>query len=95
MTDMVKIAVAEAKARFSELLDRAGRGERFLVLRHGRPAAAIVPAAAVVQIDEGPGPSGLAALAGALADWDELDAVVEDIYAARRRAIDRPAPTFD
>ena len=95
MTNMVRIAVAEAKARFSELLDRASRGERFLVLRHGRPAAAIVPAAAADQMDNAPAPLGLAALAGAFADWDDLEAVVDDIYAARRRAADRPAPTFD
>ena len=39
-----------------------------------------------------PAPTGLAAIAGALAEWDELDDVVADIYAARRVSEDRPAP---
>ena len=36
------IAVAEAKAAFSELASRASAGERFLVLRRGKPVAALV-----------------------------------------------------
>jgi hypothetical protein len=40
-------------------------------------------------------PSGLAALAGALADWEDLDDVVEEIYATRRASADRPAPDLD
>ena len=32
---------------------------------------------------------------GALAEWDDLDEVVEEIYAARRRSCDRPAPELD
>jgi prevent-host-death family protein len=90
---MTSIAVAEAKARFSELLDRVSRGERFLVLRHGRPTAALVPAAAVAE--PAPAPAGLAAVAGALAAWEDLEAVVEDVYTARRRAQDRPVPSLD
>jgi prevent-host-death family protein len=93
MTRVIRIAVAEAKARFSELLDRASRGERFLVVRHGRPMAALVPVADAVA--PRPAPAGLAAVAGALADWTELATVVDDIYAARRRAQDRPAPSLD
>lgn len=90
---MTRIAVADAKARFSELLDRVSRGERFLVLRHGRPTAALVPAAEAVPPK--PAPTGLAAIVGALADWEELAGVVDEIYQARRRAQDRPAPSFD
>jgi len=37
-------------------------------------------------------PAGLAAVAGALAEWEELPSVVEEIYASRRRARDRAAP---
>ena len=90
---MTSIAVAEAKARLSELLDRVTRGERFLVLRHGRPVAALVPFAAVAAPERAP--VGLAAVAGALAEWDDLDGVVEEIYAARRRAQDRPVARID
>jgi prevent-host-death family protein len=93
LTDVTTIPVADAKARFSELLDRVRQGERFLVLRHGRPAAALVPAAAVAPMETTP--VGLAAVAGTLAEWADLDAVVEGIYAARERATDRPAPPLD
>jgi prevent-host-death family protein len=44
---MKKMSVAEAKARFSELIADARRGKRTVILRHGRPAAAVVPASAV------------------------------------------------
>jgi hypothetical protein len=40
-------------------------------------------------------PVGLAAVAGALADWEELDEVDSDVYAARRRNRDRPVPALD
>ena len=86
------VSTAEAKRRFSELVDRVGEGERFLVSRRGRPAVALVPPAP--ELFEAPHrpPSGLAAVAGALADWHELDDVVEEIYVARRGSEDRPAP---
>ena len=37
-------------------------------------------------------PSGLATLAGALGDWDDLDEMVAEIYAARSNSPDRPGP---
>ena len=89
------VGTAEAKRRFSELVDRVGEGERFLVSRRGRPAVALVPPAPGLFEPPGPPPSGLAALAGALADWPELDEVVGEIYAARRGSGDRPAPDLD
>lgn len=86
------LGVAEAKRRFSELVDRVGSGERFVVSRRGRPAVALVPPTPEAMQGEAEGPIGLAAMAGALAEWDDLDEVVEEIYAARRRSSDRPAP---
>jgi prevent-host-death family protein len=83
------LGVAEAKRRFAELIDRVQRGERFLVSRRGRPAVALVPPHAGLRQHSQVPPAGLAAVAGALADWEELDQVVADIYAARRRARDR------
>jgi prevent-host-death family protein len=44
---MKKMSVAEAKAHFSELIEDARRGRKTVILRHGKPAAAVVPAAAV------------------------------------------------
>ncbi len=39
---MIKISVAEAKNRFSELLARAELGEDIAVTRHGKPVARLV-----------------------------------------------------
>jgi prevent-host-death family protein len=44
MDHMRKTSLVKAKAHLSELVDAAEhRGQRILVLRHGKPAAAIVP----------------------------------------------------
>ena len=40
------ITVVDAKKRFSEVLRRAGAGERFVVTNHGHPIAQILPPAA-------------------------------------------------
>lgn len=90
-----RLSTAEAKRRFSELVDRVGAGERFLVSRRGRPAVALVPPLAEALEGAGVPPTGLAALAGALADWDGLEEAVEEIYTARRGSADRPAPNLD
>ncbi len=45
---MRKTSLAEAKARLSALVDDAEyRGRKTLILRHGKPSAAIVPVAVV------------------------------------------------
>lgn len=93
MTQLV--GVAEAKRRFSELLDRVGAGEHIVIARRGKPAVALVPPDEALVRGPRAAPTGFAALAGALAEWDELDDVVADIYAARRAAEDRPAPAID
>ena len=89
------INVAEAKRRFSELIERVGHGERIVIARRGTPVMGIVPPNEV----GGPAggvtrrqPVGLAAVAGALSDWDDIDDAVAEIYAQRDRAADRPAP---
>jgi len=38
------IAASEAKAKFSELLDRAQKGESFSITLHGEEAAHLIPA---------------------------------------------------
>ncbi len=88
--DRAVLPVAEAKRRFSELIDRVERGERILVSRRGKLAVALVPARN--EADARSAPVGLLAVAGALGDWDDLDEVVADVYAARRRAKDRRVP---
>jgi prevent-host-death family protein len=84
-----ELGVAEAKSRFSELLDRVARGERFVVSRRGRPVVALVPPE---EADDRPRPKGLAAGAGALADVAGFAEIMRDVYASRRKAKDRPAP---
>jgi prevent-host-death family protein len=89
------LGVAEAKRRFSELIDRVGDGEQFIVARHGRPAVALVAPSERSMRAGDRRPIGLAAVAGALADWEEIDEVVRDLYASRRRSHDRPVPSLD
>lgn len=40
---MNAVGDTEAKAKFSELLDRVGRGEEIVITRDGKPAARLVP----------------------------------------------------
>jgi prevent-host-death family protein len=95
MTHWETLGVAEAKRRFSELIDRVGDGERFLVRRRGRPALALVPPTTEALDDAPAKPLGLAAVAGALADWDDFPKIMEEVVASRRKARDRPAPKLD
>ncbi len=86
------LGVAEAKKRFSELIDRVGRGERFLIVRRGKAAMVLVSPDQATRSGSEQKPVGLAAVAGALSDWEEINEVVDEIYASRRRARDRVAP---
>ncbi len=86
------LGVAEAKRRFSELIGRVGSGERFVVSRRGRPAVVLAPPTPESLRGAAERPIGLAAVAGALAGWEDLDEAVQEIYAARRRSHDRSAP---
>jgi prevent-host-death family protein len=83
--------VADAKRRFSELLDRVAQGERFVVTRRGMPAAALVPPVDAALRQE-PARLGLLAFAGVLAEWPEFDEVMRDVVARRARAGTRRAP---
>ena len=40
---MPEIGAYEAKTKFSELLRRVEKGERFVITRHGRPVAVLEP----------------------------------------------------
>jgi antitoxin (DNA-binding transcriptional repressor) of toxin-antitoxin stability system len=91
-TPEAPLGVAEAKRRFSELIDRVDSGERFVVSRRGRPAVVLGPPTPEALSRTASRPIGLAAVAGALAEWEDLEEAVEEIYAARRGSRDRPAP---
>lgn len=42
---MQEIGAYEAKTHLAHLLDRVERGERFLLARHGKPVAMLIPCA--------------------------------------------------
>ena len=91
------LSVADAKRRFSELIERVGRGERFVVARRGKPALALVPADEV-QTDERPPKRGLMAVWGVLEGVEGADEWYEDmqrIVADRQNQLPRDVPYFD
>jgi prevent-host-death family protein len=45
----VAMGAFEAKNKFSELLDRVGRGAEFTITKHDRPVARLVPAVPQVK----------------------------------------------
>jgi prevent-host-death family protein len=84
------VSVAEAKNRFSELVNRASyRRERFLIERRGKPVGAIVSAEDLARLEEGAttlGGRGLLAAVGALADVEEMDGILGEIQRERGMA---------
>lgn len=87
-----RISVADAKAKFSTLLDGVlHRGERYVIERHGREVAAIVNVAELERLDRGSAvgerPAGAMALVGLWQDVPdkEIDALLADLRAARDR----------
>jgi prevent-host-death family protein len=47
-----EFSVADAKARFSELLARAEAGEEITIKRHGKPVARLVPEKRRLAVEE-------------------------------------------
>ena len=86
------VAVGEAKKRLSEIMGRvAYKGERFIILRRGKPMAGLVSTEDLERLEQEPvSPKGLLAAVGAWAEFDELDQVVEEIYRQREQSVDRP-----
>ncbi len=87
MTIMKKMSVAEAKAHFSDVVAEARRGKKIVILRHGKPAAAVVPISMVESAPKPPAMTRKEALAvfesfAQLGDPD-FDAV-GDLKAGRR-----------
>lgn len=88
-----KIRATEAKAHLSALMARAAYGgERFVIERRGRPLAALVGVDDLERLeseseDASYRLAGALALVGLLGDTNEqeLDAVLEEIYASRER----------
>jgi prevent-host-death family protein len=96
MTSDEALPVAVVKREFSRLLDAAEHGQRTVILRHGRPVAALGPIGS--EHPDLPVPrlsGGLLALLGAFGDWKTLDADMREVVAARANAADRPPPELD
>jgi prevent-host-death family protein len=75
----LRVAVAEAKAQFAELLRRVEAGEEVEITRYGRPVARLVGS------DPGPRKPLVGALRGRIAiapDFDELPTGFMDAFAA-------------
>lgn len=92
------LPVAVVKRDFRRLLQAAERGERTLILRHGRPVAELGPVRTgrpELPLLPPRRPGGLLALLGLFADWETMDADLADIVAERRAAANRPAPDLD
>ena len=83
------VSIAEAKARLSDCVREAERGEPIVITRHGKPVAALVASGDLGQLERlrkaGP-QSGLASLAGGWEGSDELaDRLAESKRGPTRR----------
>ena len=74
----MNISIAEAKARFSELVKRAQAGEEIVLTRHGRPVARVMPPAVGDELPR------IGALKGKIRIADDFDAPL-DAFAEYRR----------
>ncbi len=101
-----KVRVTEAKAHLSALMARVGYGgERFLIERRGTPLAALVGVEDLERLEGERGgvslrsrPRGALALVGAWGEFvedDEIDVMLEEIYAARERDTGRPVEDLE
>ena len=81
---MRRTSLAEAKAHLSELVDAAEHHrERIIVLRHGKPAAAIVPVEVAIPRRRPPRMSEEEAEASVAVFVRELSAAQPDVSAVR------------
>jgi prevent-host-death family protein len=67
-----EIGAFEAKTRLSELLDRVGQGDVYVITKRGRPIAELRPAAARARLQFG-------ADAGRITIRDDFDAPIPDL----------------
>jgi prevent-host-death family protein len=86
-----RISLVEAKAKLSGVVDDVRRtARRYLIERHGRPAAAIISVDELAKLEQadvlGPTPAGALALVGAWSDVDDtaIDRFLDDILRSRK-----------
>ena len=87
---MRRTSFAKAKAQLSELVDLAEhRHERIVILRHGKPAAAIVPIGVIRKrrakpLDEEEAARSVRAFIRELSATEPGESAVEDLLRGRR-----------
>jgi prevent-host-death family protein len=98
----VSTDTSHVKARLSEFIGRVAYGrERLLVLRRGKPVAALVSVEDLRRLEAldsttaaraaNPAAHPIMRAFGGWADRDDLDGLVEEIYADRLASTDREA----
>jgi prevent-host-death family protein len=93
----MRLNTAEIKARLSELVNRvAFRQERLIILKRGKPVAAMVSVEDLRRLEaleasdmSHPDRHPVSRAFGGWADREDLDELVEEIYAAREAATGR------
>jgi prevent-host-death family protein len=85
-----RVGLAEAKAKLSAVVDDVRRtARRYLIERHGRPAAAIISVEDLRMLEAsdllGPTPAGALAIVGAWSEVDDdaIDEFLEDVLRSR------------
>src|SRR5207302_7202078 len=92
-----RVSLAEAKAKLSAVVDDVRRtSRRYLIERHGRPAAAIISVEELERLEAsdllGPSPAGALALVGAWGDVEDaaIDAFLNEVLRSRAADTGRP-----
>ena len=100
-SDPRHVGVAEAKGTFSAMIEGVQhRGERYVIERHGKPAAALVSLDELERLEaQRPAPPGMTGGLGLIGMWrgmlsdEEIDDMVATIYAARENDVPREVDT--
>ena len=83
---MPSISVANAKTHLSEIIAKSAHGhERFIITRRDKPVAAIVSLDDLKIIEQHQEHQGLAAVASAWPDFEEVAKAVVDLDELRRQ----------
>ena len=96
------VGVAEAKGTFSAMIEGVQhRGERYVIERHGKPAAALVSLEELERLEaQRPASKGMTGGLGFIGLWgntpsDVIDEMIDHIYAERERDMGREVDTSD
>ena len=97
------VGVAEAKGTFSAMIEGVQhRGERYVIERHGKPAAALVSLEELDRLEsQRPTPRGMTGGLGLIGMWRgsltdaDIDDMVDAIYADRENDVPREVDTSE